>query len=192
MKRGKYSKSVARKPIALLLALTMILGVAIGGTLAWLTDSTDAVTNTFTTSDINITLTESENLDLQMVPGHTITKDPKVTVEGGSEAAWLFVKVEESDNFGDFMTYDIADGWTELQAGVYYREVDASANDQEFEVIEGNTVTVLGTVTKGMMEDIIDGTEDEPTLVFTAYAIQLKNGNESNFTAAEAWAEINK
>ena len=69
-------KSLSRKALVVL-SLMMVLAVAaVGGTIAWLTDSTDAVTNTFTVGNINIDLTETKNLDLKMVPGNTITKDP--------------------------------------------------------------------------------------------------------------------
>ena len=109
-----------KKKIALLMACVMAFGVAVGGTLAWLTDETQNVVNTFTDSDINITLTETdvENNQTpdansyQMIPGHTIAKDPKVTVLADSEACWLFVEITESANFDSYMTYGIADGWT--------------------------------------------------------------------------------
>ncbi len=67
-----------KKTVTLLLALTLVLGVVAGGTIAWLTAETEPVVNTFTTSDIKVNLEESENLDLTMTPGWTIKKDPKV------------------------------------------------------------------------------------------------------------------
>ena len=70
--------------------------------------STEAVTNTFTTSDINIELKETKN-HFQMIPGWNIEKDPKVTVKTGSEACYLFVKLEKSTNFDTFMTYEMAE-----------------------------------------------------------------------------------
>ena len=111
-----------KKALFIMLSAALIVCATVAGTLAWLTDTTDHVVNTFTVGDINITLTESEDLDLKMVPGRTITKDPKVTVKEGSEACWLFVKVVKSGNFDSFMTFEIANGWTELTegSGVYY------------------------------------------------------------------------
>ena len=49
-----------KRTLALLVALVLVVGCIIGGTLAWLTAKTDAVVNTFTTSDIDVTLTETE------------------------------------------------------------------------------------------------------------------------------------
>lgn len=172
-----------KKTLALVLALTLLVAGVVGGTLAWLTDRTAEVKNTFTVGDINIGLTETTT-DYKMVPGNTIAKDPTVTVKANSEACWLFVQVTESTNLKDFITYAIADGWTKLQDGVYYREVPASNADQPFSVLAGNAVTVNNTVTKEMLtaKDFTN-----PTLTFKAYAIQ-----KDHFTTpADAWAEVN-
>ncbi|MBQ3088136.1 MAG: hypothetical protein IJC36_00725 [Clostridia bacterium] len=174
-------------------ALLLVLCFAIGGTLAWLKAETKPVVNTFTYGDINIDLSESENLNLKMIPGNDITKDPKVTVEANSEACWLFVKVEKSDNYADYLAnYTIADGWNELDgvAGVYYREVDAATAKAgtSYQVLKGDKVTVLDSVEKSDMEAIKNGTVGEPTLTFIAYAVQKDGFN----TAVLAWAEINK
>ena len=192
-----------KKTFVLLLALVLIAGAAVGGTLAWLTATTDEVTNTFTTSNIEIELDESDNLDLKMIPGWTITKDPKVTVIAGSEKCYLFVKIEKSSNFDNFMTYEMAvdsNGtaiWTELTGvngvnGVYYRVVDASTTDQEFAVLKDNQVTVKDTVTKADMEALKAADATLPTLTFTAYASQYMKNNTAPFTAAEAWENVPK
>lgn len=175
-----------KKTLALVLALTLLVAGVVGGTLAWLTDRTAEVKNTFTVGDINIDLTETTR-DYKMVPGNKLDKDPTVTVKANSEACWLFVKVTESTDLKDFITYAIAEGWTALPDvnGVYYREVPASAADQTFSVLAGNTVTVNTTVTKTMLET---AKTDAPTLTFKAYAIQ----KDHFATAAAAWAEVSK
>ena len=173
-----------KKTLALVLALTLLVAGVVGGTLAWLTDQTAEVKNTFTVGDINIGLTETTT-DYKMVPGNTIAKDPTVTVKANSEACWLFVKVTESANLDDFITDAIATGWTELEAGVYYREVPASAADQTFSVLAGDAVTVKSDVTRAMLET---AKTDAPTLTFKAYAIQ----KDHFATADAAWAEVSK
>lgn len=173
-----------KKTLALVLALTLLVAGVVGGTLAWLTDQTAEVKNTFTVGDINIGLTETTT-DYKMVPGNTIAKDPTLTVKANSEACWLFVKVTESANLDDFITYAIATGWTELEAGVYYREVPASAADQTFSVLAGDAVTVKSDVTRAMLET---AKTDAPTLTFKAYAIQ----KDHFATADAAWAEVSK
>ena len=172
-----------KKKIAIsIVAVALVLCCAIGGTLAWLTDKTGPVVNTFTVGDINIDLAETTS-DYKMVPGNTIAKDPKVTVEAGSEACWLFVKVTKSGNFDQFLTYAMADGWTQYEGttDVWYRTVPASNANQEFEVLKDSKVTVKGTVTKEMMTSS-DFTN--PTLTFKAAAVQT-----ANLTLAQAYAE---
>lgn len=189
-----------KKSLALVLALAMIVVCVVGGTLAWLIATTGSVTNTFTYGDINIKLEETDatvaadgsaTKEFKMIPGYTITKDPKVTVLAGSEKCYLFVKVVKSTNFDNFMTCTIADGWTALDGvnGVYYREVAASTDNQEFGVLKDNQVTVSGDVTKAMLNGLTEATQ--PTLTFTAYACQYNSSNGTHFDAADAWAKVN-
>lgn len=189
-----------KKSLALVLALAMIVVCVVGGTLAWLTATTPEVKNTFTYGDINIKLEEtgatvaadgSATKEFKMIPGYTITKDPKVTVLAGSEKCYLFVKVAESDNFDDFMTYDMAAGWTALTGvnGVYYRVVDTADMGTAYSVLANDKVTVRGDVTKGMLNALTADTQ--PTLTFTAYACQYNNSNDTNFGPADAWAKVN-
>lgn len=180
-----------KKTWLLMVSLLLAAVCIIGGTLAWLTASTDAVTNTFTTSNITITLTETTGSNYKMVPGYTINKDPKVTVKAGSEECYLFVKLEKSSNFDDFLTYEMADGWTQLADGsdVYYRVVRAENMGNDYSVLKGNQVSVKDTVTKETMNGLTEKTY--PTLTVTAYASQLHKSNTEIFTALEAWNNVN-
>ena len=187
-------RSVSSRTFIAMLALVLVIGCAVGGTVAWLVSSTDPVVNTFTYGDINITLEETkpDNKQAKIIPGVDIEKDPKVTVKGGSEACWLFVKVEE-ENWPTFtesdgtrkVKYGIADGWTALtgETGVYYREVVAVTADTSFDVLAGNVVTVSEELTKAEVNSIT--ADNQPKLTFTAYAVQ-KDGIAD---ADTAWAK---
>ncbi len=187
-----------KKVIILMLTFVLAICCVAGGTLAWLTATTDTVANTFTTSDISIELTETKgegtdkDKSFKMVPGYTIDKDPKVTVKSGSEKCYLFVKVVKSTTLDTYITYTMNDGWTSLENndGVFYRVVDASDADQSFDVIANNTVSVKGTVTKTDMEALDMEGAVQPTLSFTAYACQYMKNNTESFTAAEAWNQV--
>lgn len=196
MKQGKYAAPVRRrrrrntlKPMLIAMAVVLLLGCVTGGTLAWLTSTTGEVINTFTVGDINIELTESENLDLKMIPGYTIAKDPMVTVKANSEKCYLFVKLTKSNNFDSFMTFETATGWNAVsgQTGVYYRIVEASGSDQDFDVLENNQVSVLETVTKPDMNAL--SSNNYPTLTVQAAAVQFNKNNTESFTVAEAYAQ---
>lgn len=191
-------RSVSSRAFIALLALVLVIGCVAGGTVAWLVAETKPVVNTFTYGNINIALAESTGKDYKIIPGTDIKKDPTVTVKGGSEACWLFVKVEETGTFvTNKVTYAIDKDWTqgngtEIPSNVYYREVSAedAKNDVSYYVLAGNTtypngvITVKDTLTKGDIKDIA---AVNPTLKITAYAIQT----EGTGTVAEAWAKIN-
>lgn len=181
-------KSMGRKAIVVLSLMMVLVLAAVGGTIAWLTTQTTALVNTFTVGDINITLAETTT-DFKMVPGNTIDKDPKVTVLKGSEDCWLFVKVEESTSLDTYIDYTVDETvWTALKGapGVYYKAVNADANnDQPFNVLTSNQVTVNDGVTKAQMEALKATDAVQPTLTFTAYAVQ-----QDNLTVYEAWQKI--
>ena len=186
-----------KKGLALFLALTLLVVGVVAGALAWLTAKSDVVTNTFTTSDIKVELKETTGTSYKMIPGYTITKDPKVKVLADSEECYLFVKLEKSTNFDSFMTYAMADGWTALPGvdDVYYRVVTADGREGTskinvpYSVLKDDKVTVSGSVTKANMNALTEATY--PTLTVTAYASQLYKSNTDKFTPAEAWANIN-
>lgn len=173
-----------KKVTIVITALAMVLCFAIGSTLAWLHDESVTVENTFTYGDINIKLEETGATDgdndgkqeksYKMVPGGTISKDPKVTVEKNSEACWLFVQIveggsvkigDEEYTFDDFLTYAIKEGWTLLsdttKTGgsivtdknedstlVIYREVNENdaKNGKEYYVLGGHKTDCNGCV----------------------------------------------
>ena len=190
-----------RRSLLVAMSALLLVAVAVGGTMAWLTAQTDPVTNTFTVGDINITLTETWNADgddadtendhweAKIVPGNSAAKDPKVTVLANSEACWLFLKVEKSSTYDTYVESTIAEGWIELEgvAGVYYREVAASTANQEFQVLKDDTVSFPKTLTKTQIEALKAQDAVAPTITFTAYAVQKANVA----TAADAWEIVN-
>ena len=198
----KKFRELSGKLVVAMLAVTLLIGCAIGGTVAWLTDKTTAVVNTFTYGDINITLAETTGNSYKIIPGVNITKDPKVTVNPNSEACYLFVKITE-ENWPTFtetdgttkkVSYDIATDWKPLedQAGVYYREVDATTANAgvSYYILKGDTTYPNGvvTVSENLTKNEVNGITTQPKLTFTAYAVQKDGFN----TAAAAWAEASK
>lgn len=217
MRTGKFQKITKKKRnnstkiVTILLALALLVCCGIGGTVAWLMDSTEAVTNTFTIGDINLTLVESpynaannsygnpvqstrENPltnSYPLIPGNSYKKDPKVTVLANSEDCYLFVRMEKignPDNYLDFTFND--DGWYTYngEEGVYYREVSKSASDQSWDLlkkIDGDfTIKVSDKIVKAgtASGDYIDMPANNPEIKFTAYAVQ-----KANLSLEKAW-----
>lgn len=102
----------AKKIVTAGLALVMVAGISVAGTLAYLTSTTDEVKNTFTVGNVSIDLfehvydnesdalltgTENEtkaNEYETVIPGKTYPKDPTVEIQSGSQKCYVFVKVE--------------------------------------------------------------------------------------------------
>lgn len=185
----KEPRRISGKLLVALLAVVLAIGCAVGGTVAWLVTSTATVTNTFSYGNINIKLDESTGSDYKIIPGVNIKKDPYVEVTKGSEPCWLFVKVEQTGEFLNAVTFTVDNTvWTPLtgHAGVYYREVGTNAdNAQTFYILTGNTITVKDTLTKAQI-DALTGDNKTPLLKFTAYAVQKAGIN----TVADAWAKV--
>ncbi len=202
MKKKKKIGVPVRTLIALL-AVALLIGGAIGGTMAWLTADSETVTNTFTESDINIALTETTK-DFKMVPGCTIEKDPTITVEADSVDCWVFVEVIESENLKNYISYDIdPNNWTELDGvdNVYCtivpvtdvtkaRRIKVLGYTDENNEFHPNEVLVKTSVTKEDMDALENEGATQPTLTFKAYASQLMKNNTEQFTAKEAWDNI--
>lgn len=166
-----------------ILILTVCL-CTVGATFAWLTAASNPVINTFTVGSITITASETTGNEYKIVPGVTIAKDPYVTVKKGSEASWLYIKLDASSGFSEYMTYAVADGWTALDgvSGVYYREVDKAAEDTSFAFLKDDCILVKDSVSEEMLQAI--GTN--PTLVLSAYAVQRSGVG----TAAQGWQSL--
>ena len=95
------------KPLLTLCCALLLVAAGVFGTLAYLT-GTDTVNNTFTVGNVKITLDEArvttdgtpvEGADrvkaneYHLLPGHTYTKDPTVTIEEGSDLSYVRMKV---------------------------------------------------------------------------------------------------
>ena len=215
--KNRKTRSAMRRML-FTLALVLVVAVAsVGGTIAWLTATTAPVVNTFTYGNINITLAETTGTNYKIIPGVYIEKDPKVTVKGGSEDCWVFIKVAETGgnitvgegqnaenySFEDFIAYKIDEAnWKQLTdendksvPGVYYCYANDVVKDRNIKILDEGKYTfdkqhvlTKPNVTKEMMNAVNDS--NKPTLTFTAYASQYWKNNTENFTAYEAWKNV--
>lgn len=189
-----------KKSIALVMMAVLLVAASVMGTLAYLT-STDTVKNTFTVGKVAITLDEAKVTEYgkavtpasrvkentyKLIPGHAYTKDPTVHFAAGSEASWLFVKVENgiANIEADKKIADqiIDNGWDALTGvdGVYYKQVDANTGAAaiDYPVFETFKLTDDANVANYATANV----------TVTAYAIQA-----DGFTSAlAAWTEVSK
>ena len=201
MKKGKFQNR-RNKSFALLLALVLLIGCVSGGTVAWLISESKTVKNTFVAGQIGtLELTETDvDKTYVIVPGTTITKDPKVTYTPKADAtnevkvpAYVFVEVVNgswtlganntySINVeGGEMTWTVAGDWKAVDgyAGVYYIEVDDAVVEKA--IIKDNAITVSNGVTMGNITKLAAASD----LTFNVYAIQ-----KDSLSVTTAWTTV--
>ena len=194
MSNGKFAKrkGIATKTMFMILAVVLIVGISVGGTLAWLTATSDTVTNTFTVGDINIDLTETTGQSYKIVPGGEDRKDPTVTVLKNSENCYVYVTVDNTVvlNGTVVATPNIdTTNWIEVQTTgtktLYrYKEVvpASTTDDQSLPVF--TKVAYSGTITKSDISTLAN-----TTIVINAFAHQSENTTlDVANAAAIAWA----
>lgn len=154
----KKTRAKARRVLLTLSLVLVVAFAAVGGTLAWLTDNTQQVKNTFSPAGVEINLTETMNTDTnndgkfdswtaQLIPGKTYEKDPYVhvirndttdkdgkVVKGTDVDIYLFVKFEERFD-ENVLTYasnlNEEMGWKQVPStdNVWYRVVEKGYNE---------------------------------------------------------------
>ncbi len=183
--------------MALVLCIILIVGAAIGGTVAWLTATSEKVTNTFTVGDIDIKLEEhsdgtssgtvvTSRTDIKILPGSEVAKDPFVTVLKGSEKCYVYAAVTNNLKIGDttVATLTLGSDWTavgtkgDLTLYKYSSVVDAASADQVLAAVF-TKVTIADTVTSEQLPTL-----EGKTIEIQAYAHQSENTTEAVATAA--------
>ena len=181
------SKNTRTRILLTAVAALLLVTMAVGGTLAWLQDTSNQVVNTFSPSNIEVGLTETKN-NFQIIPSVDIEKDPKVSASSNVDY-YVFVKITK-DNWNEFLTYEKADGWQVLTGSeqetemVIYQSLAANAVLTNASVLKGDVVKVNKTMTEA---DMPEATK-LPTLTLTAYAIQQQGFD----TVQDAWNEAQK
>ncbi len=201
-----------KRTLILVLALALVFGIAVGGTIAYLTAKSEQVTNTFTVGNIKIKLEEHDDGtengevvtsrdDIKALPGAEIPKDPFVTVLANSEDCYVYVRVLNNMTGGagtnmqnvatpniDTEHWTLVDGkWDDFGYGTvlyrYYKVVELSDVDQALEPLF-TTVTISSSLTAEQLATI-----DGKTIVLMAYAHQAANVDQDTAdAAASTWA----
>ena len=196
-------KNSGKKLTMVLVAIILVLCCTIGGTLAWLKDTTAPVTNTFTVGKVEITLKESPLQDngeygqpaegtknaYPLVPGKTYQKDPTVAVDTSSEDCWLFVKFEETVDADKYIQYTSTlttdnkwiQGTGTIPTDVWYRHVNKTDDERSWKLLADDKIQIKTSVTADNM-----AAAAAASLQWTAYAVQSAN-DTATFSPEQAW-----
>lgn len=182
-----------KKKIALMAtSLVLVVAMAVGGTLAWLTDDTETVTNSFSVGSVTISLDEAQvneygvpadaegnpvdyasaarvtANEYKLIPSHTYTKDPYVHVAQGSEPCYLYVKVvdgiAEIEDATTIADQMTTNGWKTLGGNIYYYDGIVDAGDAQVDKQVFANFKLKG--------DANVANYANATIAITAYAIQ--------------------
>ncbi len=176
-----------KKILLTAISFVLVAALAIGGTLAYLTDR-DAKTNVFTVGNVDITLNEDFAQGSQLVPGVEVEKN--VTVSNtGKNAAWVWVEISVPAELKDAISLvNGGDEWSWTNDGNGKYTVSLKA-----ELAAGSTTS--SAITKVKFADNVDITPDgdlylvdggnttnlnwnikkTPAILVSAYAIQTEN-----------------
>jgi predicted ribosomally synthesized peptide with SipW-like signal peptide len=185
---------VKKKIILGLTALVLVVGLTIGGTLAFMQATTATKTNTFTVGNVKLDLNEYAtysdpknntpfNQDQPLVPGMPIAKTPILTVKGGSEDSYVRAKIEVPANLAKCVSFDIDSTVWELKGDFYYLKSGAVGKSGADKVLPAlfTKVNVNKDVTAEQLEKL---TKDELKISVTGYAIQAAGFSNQD----DAWA----
>lgn len=215
-------KNMKKKLLIMSVAMVLVCAFAVGMTIAYLT-STDRVVNTFTVGNVQIKLDEADvdeygrvpqgspaprvtENTYKLIPGHTYTKDPTVTVLEGSEESYIKMTVTFSNSRQLDEIFGVGTDLTTIFHGYdgttwIYKDntEDTAANTRTYEFWYKNAVpattenvaldplfdsiTVPGAITNTQLETIAG-----MTITVNAYAIQA-DGFANADAAWAAWAE---
>lgn len=194
-----------KKILTLVLALALVATCAIGGTVAWLYQTTGTVTNTFTMGDIKIelkrgneTISNDKTVTTEnFVPGQLFKDDAAVIVKANSEKCYLFIRVDVKNNTVNgkqVLEYTLNSEWTALEGytNIYYKEINERTTTEKtvkvFENLTDNNefqIKANEELEKSHL-GTINESDTKPTISISAAAIQ------HDYVGADAKAAFDK
>ena len=197
----KGRKTMNKKKIITACLVVALLAVfAIGGSLAYFTD-TEEKDNTFTVGNVDIQLTEPNwvsagSVDApEVYPGEPLAKDPTVT-NNGANPCFVRIQVTGLDCLGnagmityrtDYVDNKLGDNWVKGNDGYYYY----------------NKVLEVGTTTDALFDQIVIPTgvtnddafasdSDSDTVERIEYSVNVKAEAVQAQGARASWSAVQK
>lgn len=144
-----------KKLKTLVASLALVGAIAVGATLAYFTDSQEAV-NTITMGHVDIDLDEPNFPDDKEIddvtPNQEITKDPTIIVKAGSEDMYLRAKIEltgfdgikDADKHKEELLdqINIQPGWNLAADGYYYFKYVVGKTNVDQSIVFFDKVTI--------------------------------------------------
>lgn len=165
MKRAKHSMGFSGKSLTLIISLVALCAVAVGGTLAWLFDSSEKLENNFYIPDAEIEIKEEfdgrEKTDVGVTNiGETEVYVRVMLVETWRNASNQVVERPE----GAVVDYDFGSSgdWVPGPGGYYYYTMPLDVGDTTPNLIDKATCTVPEGAALMDLEVVAQGIQSTP------------------------------
>lgn len=182
-----------KKTLTIALSMVLVAAIAVTGTLAFLTDESNILTNKFKFGNTEVTIAEPDwtaalggEEAMKVVPGETVDKDPTVTVKGSEE---VYVYAYVNNALADYVTIGaIGSNWTAVNgpdglAGLYrYNTTVTPAADGTTLEPLFETVTISDEITQEELETSNPFTDG--TITVQAYVHQAAEAGQTVADAA--------
>lgn len=191
------------------LSLCLVAVVAVGGTLAYLTDTDDQMKNTFTfANNLEVTLDEDtpdsglgnatvawddtqHGLKYEnVVVGQTLPKVPTVELSSYSVDAYVFAKIENKTegvvSIVDLKTTDNGGAWTDCGSGIYGRKVTIDTEHPA----DSDTATPLFTQVKIEKEPAASASDINITISVSAIQATGFDTMDAALAAVTEWSPV--
>ena len=161
MYKGKYTKRIVRRPVktvALLASLLLLFGAAVGGTIAFLVDTSGPLTNQFTPAEVATNVEENREGTTKSNVCIRNTGDTKAWIRAAVIITWKNDKGEvygqmpvtgpncqlQNCNCDYHITYGTGNGWSKgTDDDLWYYNESVAANGVTKALI--TTCTAIGT-----------------------------------------------
>lgn len=129
--RRRNARRHGGRPLALLLALILVVGAAAGGTVAWLTQTTQTENNNFSYGTVSCAINESFNGTTKSDVTVTNTGNTPAYIRAACIVNWVDAQGNIAANVPADYTYSLSipgAGWTAGSDGYYYYNGVVDAN----------------------------------------------------------------
>ena len=203
-----------KKAVALALCAVFLVVGTISGTLAYITEESNVLKNSFTIGDVEMWVDETKvgtngvpvqgaqerdkvGQEYLLMPGHEYTKDPIIHIAANSEPCWLFVEItnplgnledESSTIEGQMLAVtNGASKWTVIE-----RNVDENSTIYGYNARIEKSTSITNIPTFGKFKIDSEKTQADietmkgKSIIVKAYAVQADNVLDSSETAWNA------
>lgn len=196
--RNRKPRSVHGKPVALAVSLILVLALAVGGTLAWLSSATDPVANTFGVATVKNHV--EETFDGTVKKNVYVQNDSDISVYIRVRLVTYRVNGDDNHPIGGTASipeFDLGDGWVHYGDCYYYTKpvpVDGKTSDligdagitlQAYTDVDGGR-QVIEVMSEAIQADPVNQPEATVKAVGEAWGVTISENSVTQYGGGNA------